>query len=274
MRYDTTQESIFEWLQTSTGAHMLDSGGAYGRHWSRNQQKSFEDFKKMEPTVEVGWREGVEYEGAPFKGIDIIPNIPIFYWLSKVLNLFEIDEHCRKYMEWWETAEAEEDWEWGENGAFIPDEAIAFAGLHTHEKAGIVNTYNDESHVSQVMQYTTLENDEGDLYLALSIHQGCDVRGGYTVGRIFKYSGSPSSSCHMLVLNCQPTVSTGIPGTDYVIDIRGYETTWYDTEKMDDADLTDDEQFEIIKSVVPADKRCFDLAADMGVDEELVYDYC
>ena len=28
-------------LTENTGKHMLDSGGAYGRHWERNQKKSF-----------------------------------------------------------------------------------------------------------------------------------------------------------------------------------------------------------------------------------------
>ena len=273
MKYDTTQESIFEWLQESTGRHMLDSGGAYGRNWERNQKKSFEDFKKLEPTITIGWREGKDYKGEPFKDVDVMPDIPIFLWLSEVLKEFEIDDHCKKYMKWWETPASKEDWDWGENGAFIPDEAIKFAGLHKHEKTGVCNTYNEESYVSQVMQYTTLMNDDGDLYLALSIHQGCDVRGGYTVGRIFKYSGDPSPSCYFLALNTCPNMYTGIPDTDYGLDIMGTEVMWYDHEKGDNFDPTNDEKFELIKNAVPEGQHEIDLTADIWQDQEWVYDY-
>ena len=40
-----TAKIIYKMLTESTGKHMLDSGGAYGRHWERNQKKSFKDFK-------------------------------------------------------------------------------------------------------------------------------------------------------------------------------------------------------------------------------------
>ena len=39
-----TKEVIYQMLIESTGQHMLDSGGAYGRHWERNQKMSLEDF--------------------------------------------------------------------------------------------------------------------------------------------------------------------------------------------------------------------------------------
>jgi hypothetical protein len=34
-----TQTVLLEMFQENTGAHMLDSGGAYGRNWERNQGK-------------------------------------------------------------------------------------------------------------------------------------------------------------------------------------------------------------------------------------------
>ena len=37
---------IFEMLTASTGSHFLDSGGSGGRHWERNQKKSFDEFLK------------------------------------------------------------------------------------------------------------------------------------------------------------------------------------------------------------------------------------
>lgn len=41
-----TKEVILSQLQENTGRHMLDSGGAYGRSWERNQGKTWDDFTK------------------------------------------------------------------------------------------------------------------------------------------------------------------------------------------------------------------------------------
>jgi hypothetical protein len=47
------------------------------------------------------------------------------------------------------------------------------------------NTYNWENLLSQVLQYVQIDADD-ETYLILQIHNGCDVRGGYTAPRIFK----------------------------------------------------------------------------------------
>ena len=41
----TIEQTIFEMITENTGSHMLDSGGAYGRNWQRNQGKTIDDFK-------------------------------------------------------------------------------------------------------------------------------------------------------------------------------------------------------------------------------------
>jgi hypothetical protein len=41
-----TEKIIYKMLTENTGEHFLDSGGAYGRHWQRNQKKSLNDFRK------------------------------------------------------------------------------------------------------------------------------------------------------------------------------------------------------------------------------------
>ncbi len=42
------------------------------------------------------------------------------------------------------------------------------------------NTYNNENDLSQVFQWTQIEDDCGNTYVILRAHTGCDVRGGYT----------------------------------------------------------------------------------------------
>ena len=40
--WDETKAVIADMLQENTGRHMLDSGGAYGRNWERNQGRDFD----------------------------------------------------------------------------------------------------------------------------------------------------------------------------------------------------------------------------------------
>ena len=47
------------------------------------------------------------------------------------------------------------------------------------------SSYNGDSALSQVIQGNWLESNNGNKYLLLQIHQGCDVRGGYTDAKLF-----------------------------------------------------------------------------------------
>ena len=50
---------------------------------------------------------------------------------------------------------------------------------------GVCNSYNGESFLSQVIQYVIFRQGETS-FIILQIHNGCDVRGGYTEPRIFE----------------------------------------------------------------------------------------
>ena len=39
-----TEKMVFELITENTGQHFLDSGGAYGRHWERNQKIPIEEW--------------------------------------------------------------------------------------------------------------------------------------------------------------------------------------------------------------------------------------
>ena len=49
-------------LMENTGTHFLDSGGANGRMWQRNQAKTIEDFdNELEATIEKSeWTDKME----------------------------------------------------------------------------------------------------------------------------------------------------------------------------------------------------------------------
>jgi hypothetical protein len=57
------------------------------------------------------------------------------------------------------------------------------------EHSYMVNTYNGEDALSQVLQYCQFETESGDWYVLLQIHGGCDVRGGYTDPVAFRICG-------------------------------------------------------------------------------------
>lgn len=164
-------------LTTSTGEAMLDSGGAYGRHWQRNQKKSFKDFMN-EPQVSYDidtWTpEGKtpEYE--------ITYTISLFHYLTN--GHYELDLLCNEY----NTLKCK-DWDGFTYGVSKDQEQWLKAhGVDTNiDNANSWNSYNGDSMLSQVIQGTNIEIN-GDEYVLLQIHQGCDVRGGYTDAKLFK----------------------------------------------------------------------------------------
>lgn len=154
-----TRDAIYAMLTTNTGAHLLDSGGAYGRNWERNATKSLDDFI-AEP---YSWMD-------PYGCL----TISLFHHLDDALS-FEAALNA-EYLAF--TADSHE------SHLDDIDEWIEHIG---GSKIGSDNSYNHDSALSQVIQYTVFEYD-GSQYVALQIHQGCDVRGGYTRPWIFSMS--------------------------------------------------------------------------------------
>ena len=50
----------------------------------------------------------------------------------------------------------------------------------------VINTYNGECSLTQTLQFVALGDTYDSDIIALSIHNGADVRGGYTDYKIFK----------------------------------------------------------------------------------------
>lgn len=61
-----------------------------------------------------------------------------------------------------------------------------FGGIYGEGEPFTINTYNGEDLLSQVLQYTLFSGDAGE-FVALQIHNGADVRGGYTKPHIFTF---------------------------------------------------------------------------------------
>ncbi len=213
-------------LKENTGIHMMDSGGAYSRGWQRNQGVRFEDTPESTFSLLGG----------------VVLNIYHFlvYWLERDERAILLERELYRLSK----LKRNQDESWF---------AIVYEFVQDHlgiAEPRIANTYNWENNLSQVMQYVVLTDElmdeDGEVYIILQIHGGCDVRGGYTAPRVFKVrdyynflSGMSyvvaSCSCegvYTMSSNCgydwDPLYGQNIP-----VDNRGFPKQWKGNEEID-----------------------------------------
>jgi hypothetical protein len=181
-----TQEVLISMLKENTGRHMLDSGGAYGRNWERNQEREFLD----EPIGSLNFSVFTDREGIAHLSLD--PALNVFGWLEERV---EFEPHLQKMFDKFaESPEFEDEYWLPIMEAFAND--LGGLGLYGDSSGPfVVNTYNGEDILSQVLQFVYFEIEDSDddkiddgSYILLQIHGGCDVRGGYTDPKIFSVS--------------------------------------------------------------------------------------
>lgn len=165
-----TAKVLQSMLRENTGIAMRDSGGSYGRHWQRNQDRSFEN--EPESVVEFNtWGDNT---------LEALVSHNVYHWLlGKVIYNPELDAIMQEVLE---EPDASNRWY---------SEDIELWAKRVSDKLDVPvkevyseNSYNGESLLSQVIQYSVFEVDD-QLVVALQIHGGADVRGGYTAPRIF-----------------------------------------------------------------------------------------
>lgn len=221
-------EKLAEMFVENTGTHFLDSGGAYGRAWQRNQQA-------MGERTPLEWLASVPQ--AQITDHQVQGN---YKWIGVTINTYHFLEKCLSYDETlteafkaWCAKEDEYANHAGVIEAFVKagcpaadvetdchecDGACTFEGddgeeidcerckgvgrvkdyapLHSEgidtpwggqdgDGPVVGNTYNDENCLSQDFMYCAWAHNHTE-YVAISIHGGCDARGGYTDFRIFE----------------------------------------------------------------------------------------
>lgn len=205
-----TAEKLAEMFTENTGTHILDSGGISGRNWQRNAGKTAADFL----AAPEGWGE------------DYGLTISAFHFCNQYLEFDSMTEGMtNEFRAWvdkspkWPDEAAEY---YNSPGSFETwlEEAFPLA------EAKVFNTYNWDNLLSQVLQGVEFEL-QGLPLVALSIHNGADVRGGYSDLVIFRacecwlyQSGEAFSSCD----NSECRLS---------LNVRGYDTEFYDFETQD-----------------------------------------
>ena len=186
-----TIEVIYSMLIENTGTHGMDSGGDSGRHWQANQGRTCRDFAR-DPVYRI---------------YDLDTEYP---WCKKSLyhhlvdSLEYLDQANQDLAAW----VAADPYHRNKNpmGRCLSstDDVMEYMDMK-HEgyidsiygsepyiqeprssDARYTNTYNGECDLTQDLQFVYL----GDTYdcdiIALSIHNGADLRGGYTNYRIFR----------------------------------------------------------------------------------------
>lgn len=169
-----TRRKLIEMLTENTGRALCDSGGAYGRNWERNQGLDFES--RPAATLKFDARYG-----------DIEATLDVYHWLVERVDYDagrtqSLHRFGKTYDDYW--LNSIQKWVEKRGGA----------GLYGDGKPTVVNTYNGEDLLSQTLQYVFWTEDEGNSeFIALQIHGGCDVRGGYTAPKVFEVSSDDYS---------------------------------------------------------------------------------
>jgi hypothetical protein len=198
------EKLVHKMMITSTGIAMLDSGGDDGRMWQRNQKQypTVEDIKK-EPEVDI------DIEGFT-DSKDLTPTVNVFHYLT---NTLELDGLCDDFNKL-----PCKDWD-SEKAYGISEKQAQWLEAHGLTIKDTWNSYNYESNLSQVLQGANVSR-EGDAleypqYVLLQLHNGADVRGGYTDAKLFKVA------CEYFSTN--PDVYGSIDGLDVSTSYNGYD---------------------------------------------------
>lgn len=161
---------VDEMLKEEIGKHMCDSGGAYGYQYEKNREKGY--LKGLCKVDEYTNKEAGE------RTLEV--TIPVYDLLTYNL-LYDEDALCKEKQLYCKLKKQEINpysiWE--------VKEVIENTFSKGIMPIDWINTYNYEEYVSQTLQFCPFKSD-GEDYILLQVHNGCDVRSGYTKPRVFK----------------------------------------------------------------------------------------
>jgi hypothetical protein len=161
-----TKDIVYRMLIENTGKHLLDSGDAYGRAWERNQGKTIEDFE-AEPEESYTYDKDSNY---------LERRVSLFHYLSQLETDWVCDYFNELPCQDWDAEDvygvSKFQWDWLNSKCDV-------------ETKSTFNTYNWDSDLSQILQGTWVYIN-GEEYILIQVHGGCDARGGYTDAKLFK----------------------------------------------------------------------------------------
>lgn len=170
---DITQQKILEQLKENTGRHICDSGGAYGRHFERNASKSWDDLANDPIRLEAF----VYSHTTPHK-LELIGTVKVAAYMKE--NLTYRQDLQDAFNSWVEKSEETT------KDMYETEQVYAFAQQFKtkYDKPDFTYTYNQDSALSQDIQFITFEWTDAEGYdvkaAMVSTHNGCDARGGFS----------------------------------------------------------------------------------------------
>jgi hypothetical protein len=169
-KYTQIQKLVFKMITENTGVHFLDSGFSNGRHWQRNAKKTIEDFANEPAELYIKDRNDDYIERT----------VSVFHYIS---TMYELDSICDKF-----NRIKSNDWDGDFYGVSAKHQAF-LEDIGYDKNPREWNTYNGESDLSQTLQGVSLRlfvDGQYEDYALIQIHNGADVRGGYTDAKLFK----------------------------------------------------------------------------------------
>lgn len=165
MKATKLQKRIIDILKENTGKHFLDSGFDNGRHWQRNQDKNFLEEKRV--LIDT-------YSDNEFAGY----YISLFWYLNDILEITKESEMFNKILN--KERKKNDDLFWCADCVEELENHFELDNI-TEQK----NTCNWDSNFTQDFTFIEFEYNE-DKFVALQVHNGADIRGGYTDTQIFE----------------------------------------------------------------------------------------
>ena len=163
--YSRVEHILYNMFIEDTGIHMLDSGMSNNRHWQRNQKLKIDDFVNREM---VTYNKEYDYH-----------SLDTFQFLYNALNVDSDTDELNKLFDEFINREENKD------ECYLTNIYDFLSDLLEMEYDKIDNTYNFNETLTQDFQFGIFEYNNNE-YVILQIHNGCDVRGGYTKPYIFK----------------------------------------------------------------------------------------
>ena len=163
--YSRVEHILYNMFIEDTGKHFLDSGDAYNRHWQKNQKLKIDDF--------------VNREMITYNKDDDYHSVDTFQFLYYALNVDKNTDELNKLFDEFINREENKD------ECYLTNMYDFVSELIQKDYDKIDNTYNFNETLNQDFQFGIFEYNNNE-YVILQIHNGCDVRGGYTKPYIFK----------------------------------------------------------------------------------------
>ena len=204
-------------LKENTGTHFMDSGGEGGRAWQQNQKRDFQKEAASVIEVDVGRK-------------DLIISMRTFFYVTEFWESTTESERLQKeFLKFADREENERDGWMSLMEKFY--EEVLYPEIDDHDwnaynvgKGGrIVNTYNYESSVDQILQYMMFSWQDNCPFIMLQIHGGADARGGYTAPHFFAFKTREHHIDEFLI--CDGDYSVYVGEEQWYTDDHGCD--WY-----------------------------------------------